>query len=173
MLQLAFDHVVTHLKLSKIKMQKQYNRNLRFNDYKGGDKVWLKVKYYKTGENRKLSRRRSGPWTVLTKLPNGVNFKIRNDKSNDEKVVHHDRMSPFTLHSTALQEPVTNIPPHECEASSSTSSDSASDYEPTTDDSSEEAGAEALAEPRYSRRALAPRLVPGMVSWDNVNEDEL
>ena len=91
----VFDHVIEHLKLSKIKMQKQYNRNLRFHDYKSGEKVWLKVKYYKTGENRKLSPRRNGPWTVIDKLPNGVNFNIFNDKSNESKVVHHDRLIPI------------------------------------------------------------------------------
>ena len=41
----VFDQVVDHLKLSKIKMQKQYNRKLRFIDYKEGEKVWLKVKH--------------------------------------------------------------------------------------------------------------------------------
>ena len=56
---------------------KQYNKKLKFNDYIEGDKVWLKAKYYKTGENRKLAPRRGGPWTVLRKLPNGVNFEIK------------------------------------------------------------------------------------------------
>ena len=42
-LQSVSDHVIVHLNLSKVKMQKQYNRNLVFNDYNAGDKVWLKV----------------------------------------------------------------------------------------------------------------------------------
>ena len=62
-------------------MQKQYNKNVRFNNYKVGDKAWLKVKHYKTGENRKLSPRKTGPWTILEKLPNGVNFRVINDLS--------------------------------------------------------------------------------------------
>lgn len=49
----VFDHVIDHLKLSKIKMQKQYNQKLKYIDYREG-KVWFKVKHYKTGENRKL-----------------------------------------------------------------------------------------------------------------------
>ena len=36
-------------------MQQCYNRNIRFNTYQMEDKVWLKVKHYKTGENRKLA----------------------------------------------------------------------------------------------------------------------
>ena len=55
----------------------------------------LKVKYYKTGENRKLAPRYSGPWTVLRKLPNGVNFEIYNTNTSAKKIVHHDRPIPF------------------------------------------------------------------------------
>ena len=73
--------------------------------------MWLKVKYYKTGENRKLSPRRNGPWTVLSRLPNGVNFRIVNDRTREEKVVHHDRMNPVkgdrVLESTARKMPST------------------------------------------------------------------
>ena len=68
-----------------------HNKNLRFFDYKAGEKVWLKMKHYKSGENRKLSPRQSGPWTVMEKLPNGVNFCIVNDSTKNEKIVHHDR----------------------------------------------------------------------------------
>eukprot|EP00795_Rhopilema_esculentum_P011292 gene11292-biopygen11554 len=65
--------------------------------YIRGAKVWLKVKYYKTGENRKLAPRRRGPWTVLQKLPNGVNFKIENDQTKETKTVHHDRLTPVAM----------------------------------------------------------------------------
>ncbi len=59
-LQDIFSQVADSLKLSKEKMQRYYNRNIRFIDYQAGDKVWLKVKHYKTGENRKLAPRRDG-----------------------------------------------------------------------------------------------------------------
>ena len=74
-------------------MQRQYNTKLRFIDYSRGQQVWLKVKYYKTGENRKLAPRRTGPWKVIQKLPNGVNFEIENS-NGEKKVVHHDRIVP-------------------------------------------------------------------------------
>ena len=86
-----FDHVFSKLEISKEKMQRQYNAKLRFIDYSRGQKVWLKVKYYKTGENRKLAPRRTGLWKVIQKLPNGVNFEIENS-NGDKKVVHHDRL---------------------------------------------------------------------------------
>ena len=93
----TYKTVFQNLQLSKERMQAQYNKNLRFHDYKEGDQVWLKVKYYKTGENRKLSPRRNGPWTVLRKLPNGVNFEILKDKTQEQKIVHHDRLSPCKI----------------------------------------------------------------------------
>ena len=93
----TYKTVLQNLQLSKERMQAQYNKNLRFHDYKEGDQVWLKVKYYKTGENRKLSPRRNGPWTVIRKLPNGVNFEILNDKTREQKIVHHDRLNPCRI----------------------------------------------------------------------------
>ncbi len=63
--------------------------------------MWLSVKYYKTGENRKLSPRRRGPWTVMQKLPNVLNFKIFNNHTRETKIVHHDRLTPFKETSDA------------------------------------------------------------------------
>ena len=42
----TFNQVTEHLQLSKVKMQKQYNKNMNFRDYAKGEKVWLKVKFY-------------------------------------------------------------------------------------------------------------------------------
>eukprot|EP00795_Rhopilema_esculentum_P013893 gene13893-4841_t len=53
-LQDNFSQVVDTLKLSKKKMQRNYNRNVRFINHQVADKVWLKVKFYKTGKNRKF-----------------------------------------------------------------------------------------------------------------------
>ena len=94
-LQEIFHHVLQQLAITRQQMQQQYNKNLRFFDYKAGEKVWLKMKHYKSGENRKLSPRRSGPWTIMEKLPNGVNFCIVNDSTKNEKIVHHNRLTPI------------------------------------------------------------------------------
>ena len=57
----VFDIVLKNLQLNSTKMQVQYNKDIRFHNYRKGDKVWLNVKYYKSGENRKVSPRRRGP----------------------------------------------------------------------------------------------------------------
>ena len=86
-----FGHVTRKLEISKDKMQRQNNTKLQFIDYNRGQKVWLKIKYYKTGEKRKVAPRRTGPRKVIQKLPNGVNFEIKNSHG-EKKVVNHDRI---------------------------------------------------------------------------------
>ena len=88
-----FSHVIEALEISKKTIQRQYNQKLRFIDYSEGQAVWLKVKHYKTGENRKLAPQRDGPWMIISKLPNGVNFQIENSRK-ERKIVHHDRLLP-------------------------------------------------------------------------------
>ena len=94
--------VRTHLQISQSKMKNMYDKKTthKFSPYAMGDKVWLRKKCYKTGENRKLSPRRTGPWTVIETFPNLVNFRIK--LGNIENVVHYNRLSPVK------ESPVTN-----------------------------------------------------------------
>ena len=183
-MQEMYDTVIEQLKLSKQFMMRQYNKRLRFNDYGEGDKVWLKVKHYKTGENRKLAPRREGPWAVLQKLPNGVNFKIRNELTNETKVVHHDRLTPVReeVEDQRLQlrhlQPKSHHGLPECSTELDTDSDdstfrgdaSHSDYEPGSDDvsSADSADFEANDERRYPARDRRQREIPGAVPWSAV-----
>ena len=61
--------------------------------------MWLKTKYYKTGENKKLSPRRISPWTIFDKLPNGLNIRIENDSTRNRKIVRHNRLTPSRSHA--------------------------------------------------------------------------
>ena len=60
-------HVSKNLNISRMSMMRQYNKNVKFFDYQAGDKVWVKRRHYKPGENRKLSPRNTGPWTIELK----------------------------------------------------------------------------------------------------------
>ena len=86
-LQEIYKEVQQQLGITREAMRKQYNKKIKVYDYKIGQSVWLKKKYYKTGESRKLSPRRTGPREIVEKMSNGVNFKIRNT------IVHHDRLT--------------------------------------------------------------------------------
>ncbi len=184
-----FETVIHELKLSKKKMMRQYNRKLRVHNYGKGDQVWLKVKYYKTGENRKLAPRRGGPWVVLEKLPNGVNFKIKNTSTNETKIVHHDRLSPVrgNLDEVAMKKR-RRVDDNQRDESDNTSdttdsddgtfrgNEERSDYEPSSDELSsddsevnDEQGAVAdVGARRFPARNRAPRVIPGTIPWSSI-----
>ena len=92
-LNFILKEVRKYTEVSQSKMQQYYNKNIRFHNYVVGEKVWLRKKLYKVGENKKLSPRRTGPWTVVERKENGVTFRIKS--GNTEKVVHHNRMVPI------------------------------------------------------------------------------
>ena len=160
-------------------MQQQYNTNIRLNDYQSGDNVCLKTKHYKSGESKKLSPRRNGPWQIMEKLPNGVNFRIINVRSGQQKIVHHDRLSPVSESELSIHdEPVSTMPPdpnvRPQQASdgvsewdsddSSASSDLEPDFEPDLKLDIE--GSDESAEPRqYPRRIRTQRQLPGQIPW--------
>ena len=89
----VYGTVNENLKTSRDRMKQSYNKSIRFHNYTVGDKVWLRNKYYKPGENPKLAPRRSGPWSVIEVLRNGRNFRLKNDNSK-EVIIHHDRIEP-------------------------------------------------------------------------------
>ena len=161
-LQNTHYHVTRHLHISRDKMQRQYNKNIRFYNYKVGDKVWVKMKYYKVGENRKLSPRRSGPWTIREKLPNGLNFKVTNDSSKSEKIIHHDRLSPAKAMPSSQRNYI----------SEDGVLDSTADEEDLSTDDSEESDNESTADgnqsPRYPKRIRVPRRLEGAIPWEAV-----
>ncbi len=167
------NQVMETLELSKLSMQKHYNRNTRFIDYREGQKVRLKTKHYKTGENRKLAPRRNGPWTILQQLPNGVNFKIRN-RNNETKVVHHDRLLPAAVNNDESSAELSghSFDPQDLgnhsEISSDTSSSSESDSEVDEDDSvdSEPEMIDLPLRRRSPRRNRQARQFQGTIPWD-------
>ena len=84
-------NVEMYLQISKQNMMTQYNKNVRYFDYKPGNKVWVRKRHYKTGESRKLARRYTGPYTVIRKMPNAVNFEIKY-KNGKLSIIHHNRL---------------------------------------------------------------------------------
>ena len=143
------------------------------------DNVWLKTKHYKSGESRKLSPRRNGPWQIMEKLPNGVNIRIINVRSRQQKIFHHDRLSPVRESELSTHDaPVSPMPPDpnvrpqqasyavsECDSDdSSASSDLEPDFEPDLELDIE--GFDEPTEPRqYPRRIRIQRQLPGQIPW--------
>ena len=184
----VFDVVFNNLQISKLKMQAQYNENLRFLNHQEGEKVWLKVKFYKTGENRKLAPRYSGPWTIVRKLPNGVNFEINNSRTSETKIVHHDRLLPFKSGTNEDKEEHEfdtvrnqtdndvkkfgeNHPPGAMTSNSSEDEESSASSDTTDDVVSdvEDSDSDYATPPRqYPQRMRRPRQFYGDIPWDAI-----
>ena len=143
-------HVNKQLKSSRERMQSQYNKKLNFFDYKVGAKVWVKKKNHKTGENRKLAPRKTGPWTIRRKCNNGVNYEVVNDSDKKVKIIHHNRLYPY------------NTPPPRNDLQSDQSDDYCS--ETTSDESDKDLPR------RYPSRIRSRPERDGYVSWDVADE---
>ena len=85
-------------------------------------------KFFKTGESRKLSPRRTGPWTVIEKLLNGVNFRVCCDRTKEEKIVHHDRLYPVKKGTEEMNPIRSYVQRSDTDNCSSKGSDDGSDY---------------------------------------------
>ena len=116
----------------------------------------LKRKYYKTGESRKLSSRKTGPWEIIEKLSNGVNFRIKNNSTGKSLVVHHDRLIPVKFEPEANE--------------SNDNEENAMDFDISSD--SEDEGVaiehEPLIENRYPTRNRNQRIIEGAIPWDAI-----
>lgn len=162
-------HATKFLGISRERMVKQYNKNLHYISYQINDKVWLHKKTFKSGENAKLSPRKSGPWKVVEVYPNKVNFKIQDDAGN-QQVVHHNRLSPVKESQDRDSE-------------GSTDDSDTEQYDTAEEDAEpalhpEESGLAGGGpnptpfESRYPVRDRQRREIPGAVSWDSVTLEE-
>ena len=168
-LKLLWDTVTSYLKINKRNMLSRYNKNLRFFDYQPGDEVWWKTDVINPGEN-KLAPKRSGPWTVRRKMPNGVTFEIVNNETGVRKIVHHDKLK--AVRGELVEVPDSRNSYDSDDSTSSAASDTQSDYSPSeeSDDSND-----SIPEPnsnedrRYPVRQRTQRLIPGAIPWSSVH----
>ena len=171
-----FQSVNKQLNITRQKMQRQYNKNVNINTYKVGDKVWIKTKYFKTGESKKLSPRKNGPWTVKELLPNGVNFRIMKDSSKHSKVVHHNRMTPVkSMIADDVPRTVSGTTDAKCTVDevllspSEWDSDEDDVLSTVSNDSDVEKELRATPERRYPQRTRHPRVIEGAIPWETLN----
>ena len=164
----VYDHVATKLGLNHTQMQRQYNKNLNFHNYQRGDKVWLRRKYFKAGETQKLVPQRSGPWTVLEKLANGVNFRIQNDSTKKTQFVHHNQLYPAKIVDTPENTRQGDTEHNEGEI---VTQDVQVDDAFLDEDfsSSDESETDPGQNRRYPMRNRRQRTIEGSIPWDSIN----
>ena len=176
-LRIVVENVMAELSVNAQNMQIKYNKKLRFFNYTPGEKVWLKAKYFKSGENSKCAPRRSGPWSIINKLRNGVNFSIQNDKTKEFKVVHHDRLRPAYIDQDSMRARTTPVANDRYEEdtddpnsgydtdSESDESDTDSDTHGNQEENLDAENDDTEAHPRYPRVNRMQRRIPGAIMW--------
>ena len=102
-----------------------------------------------------MSPRKSGPWIIIRKCSNGVNFEIESEKNKTGKIIHHNRLYPYSKFRNA-EVIATDL------ISSGTDMDCSSD----SSDASE-----IVVERRYPLRERRPPVRDGYISWDVVDSD--
>ena len=109
-------------------------------------------------------------------MPNGVNFRIISHQSNEEKIVHHDRLTPRMKGNHEISKSLPLLDPiirNDCETFNNSSSPSSSEeeYVPSTNDdsSSEEEHPVNQEVRRYPLRDRNQRLISGSIPWSAVN----
>jgi hypothetical protein len=88
----VFEAVSKELSVTRERMKINHDKNLNVSDISPGQVVWIKRKWTKKGQSESLSTRWLGPWVVVKKMDNGVNFELRNQATGKSTVVHHDRI---------------------------------------------------------------------------------
>ena len=165
--------------ISRKKMMEQYNKNILFYDYKPGCEVWLKRKYFKVGESRKLLPRKEGPWVVVQKLPNGVNFKIECPRSKKTKIVHHNRLSPVRGLSRKSSRNTSHLTETAETAPDQILNDESSEDSASSDDESDTIVGQGIGQHvnlqdvpdrRYPARNRVQRQIEGAIPWDQVHD---
>ena len=160
-LQKTYETITANMSKYRERMSNAYDKSVRINEYSAGDKVWLQIKSVKKHLSRKLSLRRSGPWTIVEIFPNGRNFRIKNDETGKYLVVHHDRIEPANIVPSDVQggARVTGY------TSSSSESESEPDDEAQTENESEPI---IDADRRYPARIRVQRQLPGTIPWSSI-----
>ena len=154
-------------------MMKQYSINIKFYNYKAGEKVLVKRKTFKPGENRKIAPRKAGPWTIVEKMSNGVNFKVENGK--ECKILHHDRLIPFYSDSIPKKKMIISKGNKVYEKTP----EAFPDYQfvdSSSDESDDNCNPVNINNPptperRYPLRERTQRNIEGTISWDVIDDN--
>ena len=177
-LEKAFDSVNNNLAACRARMEKNYNKSTKLHPYSVEDEVWIRKKNFKCGESEKLAPRRTGPWSIVEIKENGRNFLLRNCSNGRTTVVHHDRMEPVRRYSNSdgdvrAELPIPDEDRYQNDQVTGTDDESDGNSDSSDSDATIDDMVAALPERRFPTRQRTRRQVPGTVSWDDIDPEEL
>lgn len=100
-----YDLARQHMTKASDIQKKQYDHKIYQHIYNPGDLVWYYSPQCKPSISPKLARPWLGPFTVIKRL-NDLVYRIKLNAKSKPKVVHHDRLKPYTGSHTSWYKPV-------------------------------------------------------------------
>jgi hypothetical protein len=94
-LEVIHQYAREKLQLSSQNMKRRYDKYSHVLQLDTGATVWLYNPRRTKGLCPKLQCNWEGPYIIIKKL-NDVIFKIQKNKQSKPKIVHHDRLKPYT-----------------------------------------------------------------------------
>ena len=94
-MQLAHERAREHLRHTARRQKRYYDRKTCTTSFNEGQFVWLYNPSKKKGLSPKLQRRWEGPYLIIKKLSD-VTYRIQSRQRGKKKVVHFDRLKPYT-----------------------------------------------------------------------------
>lgn len=83
------------MKIKSFRIKRWYNQKVRLKLFEEGQRVWFYNPRRKIRRTRKLQNNWEGPFLIVKKL-NDVVFCIQKSNKYRKKIVHADRLAPFT-----------------------------------------------------------------------------
>lgn len=77
------------------KQKRLYDRKINVYQYRKGDAVWLRLYVKPKGLSKKLQLRWEGPFKVIDRISD-LTWKIQKNKRSNFKIVHFNRLKPYT-----------------------------------------------------------------------------
>ena len=107
--QRAFELVRRNLNEKQKRRNAIYNKKVHGPTYKEGQKVLLYNPAIAVGTTSKFARPWRGPYIIENCL-NDVTFRIKEENSSKQQIVHYDRLKPFFEPPPTSNVPTTNTP---------------------------------------------------------------
>ena len=107
--QRAFELVRRNLNEKQKRRNAIYNKKVHGPTYKEGQKVLLYHPAIAVGTTSKFASPWKGPY-VIEKCLNDVTFRIKEENSSKQQIVHYDRLKPFFEPPPASNVPTRNKP---------------------------------------------------------------
>lgn len=81
--------------MATVRMKDHYDQRAKDRAYEAGDLVWLYFPRRSVGRCPKLQCNWEGPYTILQRLTEVI-YRLRKGQNGKIRVVHTDRLAPYT-----------------------------------------------------------------------------